>query len=244
VSLPLPKSKLGGKLGAELDKLAAAINSLRPISSPGVFTSQTTAGVSRLSSRGRRPALVAVEFRYLRVDREGWLALECYDSDSDETLLVWKPDALARLNGFDSSTSYSFAGHTITAQAETDTGTWPVEEGHFLKVRNLDAVGTDQEYHHQVTWPPYIAEADSLSNGSRVNSGGTPYSYIIATNQQLSMVGATIDDATLDAYDAGSPVGTETIPTWTDINADGRAWRSWSAVGNVLTDSSGLVVGE
>jgi len=47
MNFPLTKSIFGGKIGQEFDRLTDAINSLRPISSPGETVQHTTRGVVR-----------------------------------------------------------------------------------------------------------------------------------------------------------------------------------------------------
>lgn len=232
MNFPLSKSSLGGRLGYELNRLAEAINSLRPISTPDTFTSLTTGGVSRTERRRKASASTVTEFKRLRVTREGWAAVEGEDDDG-RLVIALKPWAILKNSGID-DVSYTFAGHTLTAERETDTGTWPEEEGFFIKVRNIDIPGEPNEYWHEVVWPPYIGDADAVVSGCRERTAPPPDAYLVAAKGAFSMPNVAIDDVTLDYYDEGAPVGNEVVPEWTDANFDARRWTPYTFVGNLL----------
>lgn len=241
MNFPLSKSSLGGKLGSELNRLAEAINSLRPISTPDTFTSRTTGGVSRTARQRGGVGANASEFRRLLVTREGWAAVEGEDEDGN-LLIVVKPWAILAAMGINTVTSYEFAGHPLTAIRETDLGTWPEEEGFFLKIRNTDQTGEPNEYWHEMVWPPYIGAADSVTSGCRAHAGA-PAFYLVAARGNFALPGIEIDDATLDYYDGGAPVGDAVSPEWTDANFDARRWTPWTLSGNSLAlDVDGIHV--
>lgn len=241
---PFPQGE--GKYPECLRWLYDAVRSLQPIAGPGEIIEHTSRGVRRRMAANIPPSTqLPTEFRRLRVTREGWAAVEGED-DGGAPIIALKPWALMLYNGVDvgsTPTSYTFAGHTLTAERETDFGTWPQAEGFFLKLRNIDVPGEPNEYWHEVVWPPYIGNADSVTSGCRARTTPPPDAYLVAARQNLVLPGIAIDDVTLDFYDSGSPVGNSVAPEWTDANFDARRWTPWSLIGNVLAlDGDGLHV--
>ncbi len=221
-----------GPIGEEIAKLQRAIRALLPVETPTVRAEMPGDGL-RLHAKvgaGGTPT----EFRRLTVRREGWLALEGEDAQGN-LILALKPDAILAYAGIDDATAYPFAGHSLTAERETDTGTWPEAEGFFMVARNRDFPGDDLEYFHEVVWPPYIAEADSVTSGCRLKTSTAPARQTFVAARLRSMASVAIDDVTLDAYDAGSPVGDSVTPQWVDANWDARRWTRWSFISNRLT---------
>jgi hypothetical protein len=242
VNFPLPKPSIGGRIGYELGRLVDAVNSLRPISTDDEFVSVTTLGTKRVKlKRGAGSRATASEFRRIRVMREGWLAVEGEDDDGN-VIIAMKPYALAFMNNL-TGTTYNFGGHGLSAERETDFGTWPEEEGFFIKVRNFNMAGEANEYWHELIWPPYIGEADSVTDGCRFRTTPPPNAYLVVARGSFSASTVAVDDVTLDAYNGGDPVGDSIYPEWTDANFDGRRWVPWSIAGNVLAlDAGGLHV--
>ncbi len=199
----------------------------------------------RIASRGpggtklelKQPAgeggVTATAFRRFTVRREGWLALEGEDADGN-LVIVLKPDELRGYAGL-SATPHDYAGHSLTAVRETDTGTWPVGDGYFMKVHNEDFPGDDLEYFHEVAWPPYIAAADSVADGCRTKTSSAPARQTFIAAQLVDMAEVLVDSVTLDAYDAGTPVGEPVQPVWLDANWSARRWTRWSWISNRLT---------
>ncbi len=184
----------------------------------------------------------AVEFKRLRVIREGWAAIEGED-DLGNSVIALKPASILFACGIDDDYSYLFAGNELTATRETDLANWPEEEGFYLKVRNVSLPGNPAEYWHEVVWPPYIGNADSVVSGCRIRSSPPPDAYLVAIRGNYVLPGVAIDDVTLNYYDAGAPVGNSISPEWTDSNFDARRWTKWTALGNRLAlDAGGLAV--
>jgi len=242
---PPPFPQGPGKIPECLRYLFDAVQSLRPIAGPGEIVEHTSRGVRRrLAKTIAPPRSEPVEFRRLRVTREGWAAVEGEDDDGN-LIVALKPASILFTNGIDisaSPTAWDFAGHTLTAAIETDYGTWPQAEGFFLKVRNIDVPGKPNEYWHEVVWPPYIGKADSVTSGCRAHSGN-PEAFLVAARGNFALPGVFIDDVTLDYYDEISPVGDSVAPEWTDANFDARRWTPWTLAGNGLAlDGDGLHV--
>ena len=241
VNFPLPKSSLGGRIGFEISRLVEAVNSLRPISTDDEFVSVTTLGTKRQKIRRKSTSANVSEFRRIRVMREGWLAVEGEDDDGN-VIIAMKPYALAFMNNL-TGTSYNTGGHGLSAERETDFGTWPEEEGFFIKVRNSNMIGEANEYWHELIWPPYMGQADTVTSGCRHRTTPPPNAYLVVARGSFTDSTVQVDDVTLDTYDGGSPVGDPVYPEWTDANFDGRRWVPWSIAGNVLAlDGGGLHV--
>lgn len=93
VNLPLPKSSFGGKLGQELETLRLAINSLRPIPTPGAIVTRTSGGTS-IQPVARR-SLSDKPLKILRVVNILDDTLECYSEPEEGNpdapdYTVWK----------------------------------------------------------------------------------------------------------------------------------------------------------
>jgi hypothetical protein len=242
VNLPLPKSSFGGKLGQELETLRLAINSLRPIPTPGAIVTRTSGGTSIQPSRRKSSTASFAELRRCLVKREGWAAIEGED-DNGDIIIAIKPASLLMVHGYSELTPYEYAGNSLTAEREPDTATWPLEEALWMKLRGHDFPGEPNEYWREVVWPPYINLADSVEDGCRIKSNTSPAAYFVAASGNLSSPGALIDSVTLDYYDSGSPVGESIEPEWTDANFDARRWTPWSLISNRLVlDGDGLHV--
>lgn len=104
MSFPLTKTRVGGKIGDDLNRVIDGLNSLRPVSTPGISRSITTGGTS-FRVRPTRAAAAAATLTSLTTVREGMDALECLDADSN-TVYCLKPPGLRGLG----VTTYTDAG--------------------------------------------------------------------------------------------------------------------------------------
>jgi len=181
MNFPLTKSIFGGKIGQEFDRLTEAINSLRPISSPGETVQHTTRGVVRSVTQNNKAAgthLKQLWIRSIGIDAM-WVSdpapgygffnyHNAADADTEKHYFCLKPFELMNRSFYDEANGFDAQGIT-NSNYGIEGGASP--QAGFLTVQSVSG-----ETYHFGTGPFTGIKQRTLHYG-----GGTPEPVFVQT---------------------------------------------------------------